>query len=145
MLIDTSGVNPFEGDPMDVIQALDHGRRRDRGAGAGPPARTRWEAAEQGAAFAATGVQHFIPTRLDIARRLGSVIAAADGGAFTLTEAGTGPGATDGLTALTPALLAARWTQHAATPAGRATHPTSTGPLCKPCPRLNPTQPPGRI
>jgi flagellar biosynthesis protein FlhF len=116
VLIDTSGVNPFEGDPMDVIQAL------TTAAAATPvlvlPAgQDPLEAAEQAAAFAETGVRHFIPTRLDIARRLGSVVAAASEGGFVLTEAGTGPGANDGLTALTPAALAARLAQHGAQPA----------------------------
>jgi flagellar biosynthesis protein FlhF len=110
VLIDTSGVNPFEGDPMDVIQAL-------TAAAAATPVlvlaagQHPLEAAEHAAAFAETGVRHFIPTRLDIARRLGSVIAAAAEGAFVLTEAGTGAGANDGLTALTAAVLAARLSQ----------------------------------
>jgi flagellar biosynthesis protein FlhF len=107
VLIDTAGVNPFEGDPMDVIQAL-------TAAAAAtsvlvlPGGQDPLEAAEQAAAFAETGVCHFIPTRLDIARRLGSVIAAAAESPLVLSEAGTGAGAKDGLTALTPNVLAAR-------------------------------------
>ena len=107
VLIDTAGVNPFEGDPMDVIQAL-------TAAAAAtsvlvlPGGQDPLEAAEQAAAFVETGVRHFIPTRLDIARRLGSVVAAAAEGALILSEAGTGAGANDGLTKLTPGMLAAR-------------------------------------
>jgi flagellar biosynthesis protein FlhF len=107
VLIDTAGVNPFDGDPMDVIQAL------TTAAGATsvlvlPGGQDPLEGAEQAAAFAETGVCHFIPTRLDIARRLGSVITAAAEGGLVLSEAGTGAGANDGLTALTPEALAAR-------------------------------------
>ena len=56
------------------------------------------EAAEMAAAFAALGARHLLPTRLDGARRLGGVLAAAAAG-LALAEAGTGPGAADGLTA----------------------------------------------
>jgi flagellar biosynthesis protein FlhF len=115
VLIDTGGVNPFEGEPMDVIQALTTAAAATAVLVL-PAGLDALEAADQAAAFADTGVRHFIPTRLDIARRLGSVIAAAAAGAFTLTEAGTGPGANDGLTALTPATLAARLAQHATPP-----------------------------
>jgi flagellar biosynthesis protein FlhF len=51
-------------------------------------------------------VEHMIPSRLDMTRRLGAVIAAAHAGSMILSEAGTGPGATDGLTQITPGLLA---------------------------------------
>jgi len=107
VLIDTAGVNPFDGDPMDVIQALTTAAAATAVLVL-PGGQDPLEAAEQAAAFAETGVRHFIPTRLDIARRLGSVIAAAAEGALMLSEAGTGAGANDGLTALTPAVLAAR-------------------------------------
>ncbi|WP_426956246.1 GTP-binding protein [Muricoccus radiodurans] len=66
------------------------------------------EAAETAQAFAALGARHLLPTRLDGARRLGGILAAAVAGPLTLTEAGTGPGAADGLTPITPAWLADR-------------------------------------
>lgn len=74
------------------------------------------EAAETGACHAAEGASLLIPTRLDMARRLGSVLAAAHAGELSLTEAGIGPGATDGLVKLTPAFLAARLLASPATP-----------------------------
>jgi hypothetical protein len=48
-----------------------------------------------------------LPTRLDIVRRLGGVLAAAATG-LALTEGGVGTGATDGLVPLTPQFLAER-------------------------------------
>ena len=48
-----------------------------------------------------------VSTRMDVARRIGSVLAAAATG-LALTEGGTGPGIADGLEPLTPALLATR-------------------------------------
>ncbi|MCK8783038.1 hypothetical protein M0638_01410 [Roseomonas sp. NAR14] len=66
------------------------------------------EAAELGTAFAALGATHLLPTRLDAARRLGGVLAAAAAGGLALTEAGIGPGAAHGLLRLSPAVLAER-------------------------------------
>lgn len=106
VLIDTAGCNPFDpaearalaglirasaGEPLLVLPAgLDPG-----------------EAAEIAAAFAALGARHLLPTRLDIARRLGGVLAAAAAG-LAFTEAGTGPGVADGLTPLDPSFIARR-------------------------------------
>ena len=79
------------------------------------------EAADLARAFAALGARHMIPTRLDAARRLGAVLAAAEAGPLMLTEAGTGPEVAGGLEPLSPARLAARL---AAAPArGLATTP----------------------
>ena len=68
------------------------------------------EAAEIAAAHAALGARLAIATRLDVARRLGSVLALGEAG-LTLAEAGIGPGAADGMAALTPELLARRLMQ----------------------------------
>jgi flagellar biosynthesis protein FlhF len=65
------------------------------------------EAAEAAAALAEGGARLLVATRLDVARRLGSILAAAEAG-LALAEAGIGPGAADGLVPFTPALLAAR-------------------------------------
>jgi flagellar biosynthesis protein FlhF len=65
------------------------------------------EAAETARAFRLLGCRHLLPTRLDAARRLGGVLAAAAEG-LALTEAGIGPDAAGGLALLTPDLLAAR-------------------------------------
>lgn len=106
VLIDTAGVNPFDAGETESLAAL--------AAAAGatlllvlPAGMDAAEAGETAAAFAALGAAHLLATRLDIARRLGALLAAAARG-LAFTEAGTGPGASDGLTALTPDLLAAR-------------------------------------
>ena len=65
------------------------------------------EAADLAQAFAALSATFMIATRLDVARRLGGVLAAAERG-LILAEAGVGPGAADGLAPLTPELLASR-------------------------------------
>ncbi len=117
VLIDTSGVNPFDEADMQALSALMQAANARSvlvlAAGGHPE-----EAAEQAAAFAKLGIQHFLPTRLDATRRLGSVLAAAEGG-LILTEAGVGTGATDGLAPLTPEFLAERLLSAAPPPAFR--------------------------
>ena len=63
-------------------------------------------AADLACAYAEAGASFLIATRLDVIRRLGGVLAAADAARLTLTEAGIGPGAADGLVPMTPDFLA---------------------------------------
>jgi flagellar biosynthesis protein FlhF len=106
VLIDTAGCNPFDTTQAAALHALARAAQAEivlvLPAGLDPG-----EAMDLARAFAALGARHLLPTRLDIARRLGGVLAAAAAG-LALTEAGTGPGAADGLTLLTPEWLARR-------------------------------------
>jgi flagellar biosynthesis protein FlhF len=121
VLIDTAGVSPFAPAQMGAVAAL-------VAAVAAipvlvlPAGQDPQEAADHAAAFAATGVRHLLPTRLDMARRLGSIVTAAIAGGMALSEAGTSASANDGLSPLTPAFLAARLAQ---SPQPRT--PASTG------------------
>ncbi len=65
------------------------------------------EAVDVARIYASAGARLLIATKLDLARRLGSILAAAGTG-LALAEAGIGPGAADGLLPITPAWLAAR-------------------------------------
>lgn len=65
------------------------------------------ESAEIARAFHVLGARHLLPTRLDMARRLGGVLSAACVG-LALTEAGIGPQVAHGLQPLSPHWLAAR-------------------------------------
>jgi flagellar biosynthesis protein FlhF len=69
------------------------------------------EGADIATALAGLGAELLVATRLDLARRLGSLIAAADAAGLAFCEAGIGPGAADGLLTFTPALLAERLNQ----------------------------------
>ena len=73
------------------------------------------EAADLAAAYREAGAERMVATRLDCARRLGGVLAAAAAG-LALTEAGIGPGAADGLVPFTPDLLATRLARTGAEP-----------------------------
>ncbi|MBP0494493.1 hypothetical protein [Roseomonas indoligenes] len=107
LLLDTAGCDPFN--PAQAEQLLALLRVTDAAPLLVLPAGLdSEEAMETARAFAALGARHLLPTRLDGARRLGGVLAAAFAGPLALTEAGTGPGAADGLTPLTPAWLAER-------------------------------------
>lgn len=65
------------------------------------------ELADLAGAYREAGAERLVATRIDCARRLGGVLAAAAAG-LVLVEAGIGPGAADGLVPFTPDLLAAR-------------------------------------
>ena len=106
VLIDTPGCDPFDPAQVDELTAL-------AAAIAGamvlvlPAGLDPAEAADLARAYAAAGARLLVATRLDLARRLGGVLAAASAG-LALTEAGIGPGAADGLLPITPEWLAAR-------------------------------------
>lgn len=107
VLIDTPGIDPFDPAAAETLAAL------AATAAATPvlvlPAGLdAAEAADLASAFAALGARRMVATRLDLARRLGSILAAAATAGLALAEAGVGPGAADGLVPLTPAFLAAR-------------------------------------
>lgn len=65
------------------------------------------EAYEMATAYAKAGAGYLITTRLDVSRRIGSVLSAALSG-LTLVEAGIGDGAADGLVPMTAEFLANR-------------------------------------
>ena len=106
VLIDTAGCNPFAAEQTEELAALaaTAGAATVAVIAAGlDPA----EAADQAGAFAATGAGLMVATKLDLARRLGGVLAAAGRG-LMLTEGGVSANAADGLQPITPMWLAAR-------------------------------------
>jgi flagellar biosynthesis protein FlhF len=110
VLIDTAGCDPFDPEQAAALLAL------ARASGAAvvlvlPAGLDAAESADLARAFAVLGARHLLPTRLDAARRLGGVVAAAADAGLVLTEAGTGPGVADGLSPLSPEWLARRLEQ----------------------------------
>ncbi len=120
VLIDAPGTDPFDPAQRDEIAGLaataDARTALVLSAGLDPS-----ESAELAEAFGGSGATLLIATRLDLTRRLGGVLAAASAGKLTMVEAGIGPGAADGLTCLTPALLATRLERTG--PSGTGSHP----------------------
>jgi flagellar biosynthesis protein FlhF len=116
-LIDTPGLDPFAPAQArrlaDLVQAT--------GAAVAlvlPAGLDAAEAADIARAFAALGATHLVPTRLDAARRLGAVLAAAAAANLALSEAGTGPEVAEGLMPLDTAWLAARLRRRCHLPEG---------------------------
>ncbi len=104
-IIDTPGANPFVAHEMAELalfiaahQAMDP----ILAVSAGGDAR---EALEVAQAFRSLGAKRLIVTRVDAARRLGSIVAAADAG-LTLCQISTSPYVADGLAAINPVILA---------------------------------------
>jgi len=105
ILIDTTGVNPFDAVEMAGLSALIVASRADASLvlGAGGDA---LDCAEMAEAFADIGCGRLVMTRLDIARRLGGLLAAATAGRLALAETGASPIVAQGLRPLNPQLLA---------------------------------------
>ena len=110
VLIDAPGTDPFDPTQREEIAAL-AATVQAVVALVLPAGMDPAEAADVSCAFAEAGASLLIVTRLDITRRLGGVLAAGSQGRLALAEAGVGPGAADGMVALTPALLSARLMQ----------------------------------
>jgi flagellar biosynthesis protein FlhF len=131
VLIDTAGANPFSAGELaslaDLAGACNAVPVLVMPAGLHPE-----EAAEQAGGFARLGVRHLLATRLDLSRRLGSLITAALAADLALTEAGVGSGPADSLVPLTPEFLAGRL--HPAAP-GR---PAAGAPAPAPRPPASP-------
>jgi flagellar biosynthesis protein FlhF len=109
VLIDLPGTSPFDQTQNEELASL-AATADARMAVVLPAGLDNLEAHDIAAGFAALGGEYLVATRLDVARRLGSVLAAAQAG-LALAEAGIGPGAADGLVPLTADLLARRLAQ----------------------------------
>ncbi len=117
VLIDMPGSDPFDPAQRDEIAAL--------ASIAGgtlavvlPAGLDVGEASDLAGAYATCGARLLAATRLDLARRIGGVLAAAGAG-LALAEAGIGPGAADGMVPMTPDLLATRLMRVPDLPAAR--------------------------
>lgn len=106
VLVDTAGIDPLDPAGQAAVASL-AGACEARVLVVLPAGHDPAESADAAAAFHAAGARALLPTRLDVARRLGGVLAAAAAG-LALTEAGCGPGVTGGLLRLNAAELARR-------------------------------------
>jgi flagellar biosynthesis protein FlhF len=90
VLIDTMGTNPLDAGEMDALQSLATAAEADLMLVL-PSGGDAMESAEQAAAFAEIGATLLFGTRIDAARRLGSLLAAAEGGRLALAGLGVSP------------------------------------------------------
>lgn len=99
IIIDTAGINPFDPEsvkplarmigltPMDPVLVMPAGLDAD-------------EAGEIARVFATIGAKSILPTRIDVARRLGSLLSAAHQGGLGFAEASNTAKVADGLSPL---------------------------------------------
>ncbi len=96
VLIDTPGINPFLEAEVDKVAAFAEVLKCDKiltfDAG-----RYAYETIEIGEIFAGLGVRFILPTRLDLTRRIGSVLSLADCCGMTFTAAGINASIAGGL------------------------------------------------
>lgn len=109
VLVDSAGADPYDPGQVAALAAL-AAAIDARIALVLPAGMDPAEATDIAAAHRDFGADLLVATKLDVARRIGSVLAAAEAG-LTLAEAGIGPGAADGMVSLTPDLLARRLLQ----------------------------------
>ncbi len=103
--VDTTGINPFDPDDMKLTAKM---------LGAGniepilvlPAGGDAAESGEIARVFATLGARWMLPSRLDIARRLGGILEAAHQGGMSFADASHSAQVADGLMPLTPERLA---------------------------------------
>lgn len=105
VLIDTPGTNPFDRDEMDHLAALSDAARAENVlvmAANGDA----MESADIAGEFASIGAKRLLVTRLDMARRLGSILTSADAGRLSLSDVSITPSVADGINPINPVSLA---------------------------------------
>lgn len=103
-LIDLPGMDPFDEVEMHTLRAM----LEEVSGGAAlvlPAGLDAGDSAEIAGRFHAAGATALIPTRLDLARRLGGLVTAAETVPLMLTDAGTSGRVTDALEPVTPSFL----------------------------------------
>ncbi len=102
--IDTQGVNPFNREEMKQAAVLLDAADMDSIL-VMPGGLDAEESGDIARAFASLQVHRLMPTRVDMARRLGGVLSAATHGSMSFTDAGNTPKVAEGLFNLTPQTL----------------------------------------
>jgi flagellar biosynthesis protein FlhF len=104
-IVDTAGRNPFSPEDMGILRPFVQAAQADvclvLAAGADP-----LESSEIARTFAEVGATRLIMTRLDLARRLGSLLVAAESGRLKLADASLTSSVVEGLNPLNPVALA---------------------------------------
>jgi flagellar biosynthesis protein FlhF len=105
VLIDTPGINPYLDDDREELSAIVEAASAEPVLVL-PAGGDIYDTTEMARAFAELGCRRLIPTRLDMAHRLGGLLAASDTAQLAFAEFGVSPSVADGLRSGTPAHLA---------------------------------------
>ena len=105
ILVDTSSTNPFDTTEMDHLEALSSVAQFENilVISAGGDA---IEAADIAVEFSFIGAKRMVITRLDMARRLGSILTAAHAGRLSLSDISITPSVAEGINPINPVSLA---------------------------------------
>ena len=103
--IDSMGTNPFSDAEMEALEAF-IGAADAEPVLVLPAGGDVAESADIAASFAAAGAQRLLITRLDMARRLGGILAAADAARLKFCDVSINPNVADGLSPINPVSLA---------------------------------------
>lgn len=117
LLVDTIGTNPLDRHEMDALGAFVAVAKPELLLVL-PAGGDVAESTDHAAAFRALGATRLIATRVDAARRLGGVVAAAEAGKLRFAEIGMSPQIADGLQPVNPVSLARLMMQAATAPGG---------------------------
>lgn len=104
ILIDTPGINPFNRDDVKSLARLMNAGPIEAHLALQAGTDTE-ECTELARIFSTIGVHSMIPTRIDIARRLGGLLAAAHSGNLAFTDGSNTPKVASGLFSLSPQVL----------------------------------------
>jgi flagellar biosynthesis protein FlhF len=99
IIIDTAGVNPFDPESVKILARLIGAAECDPVLIL-PAGMDADEAGEIARVFAMVGAKSMVPTRIDVARRLGSLLSAAHQGGLNLAEVSNTAKVADGLSPL---------------------------------------------
>ncbi len=105
LIIDTQGVNPFNREDIRGA-AIYLGAADVEPVLVMPAGLDADESGEIARAFASLGANLLMPSRIDMARRLGGLLSAAHHGSLSFTDAGNSPKVAEGLLQITPSSLA---------------------------------------
>ncbi len=105
IIVDTPGINPFAPDDIRMLAKL-IGAADMNVALVLPAGMDATESGEMARAFAAMGAQMLLPTRIDMARRIGGLLCAAHYGGLRFTEGCNSSKVSEGLFSLNPKILA---------------------------------------
>jgi len=104
ILIDTAGMNPFNTEDIKRLAKL-IGAAQCEPHLVLPGGMDAEESGEMGRVFATIGVHTLVPSRIDMARRLGGLLSAAHHGSMHFADASNTPKVADGLISLNPQAL----------------------------------------
>lgn len=105
IIIDTAATNPFDTNDVKALAQM-IGSEAVEPLLVLPAGIDAYEAGEMARVFSTIGAHTLVPTRIDMARRMGSILAAAHSGNMALADAGNTPKVANGLSSLTPETFA---------------------------------------